>query len=179
MKKEIKLESKSPKFEIRHIQMSDLKGYWECINNSQTRKGFLSTPKSLAEAKKKLREYIHNRRKIPIESEFFAIVYQNQFAGFISLKDLNKKYLLHKCTIGYCIHPKFRGKGIATAAVKIITKYGFKKYKLKRIEGYCRTFNKASARVLEKVGYKLEGILRKNKFKDGEYLDDMVWAKVK
>lgn len=43
----------------------------------------------------------------------------------------------------------------------------------------CRTFNKASARVLEKSGYKLEGILRKNKFKDGKYLDDMLWAKTK
>src|SRR3989344_593019 len=173
------LKSKNPKFELRHIEMSDLKGYWECINNPQTKKGFLNTPKSLAEAKETLQEYINNMKKIPIESEFFAIIYQNQFAGFISLKDLNKKYFEHKCDIGYCIHPKFRGKGIATASVNLITKYGFKKYNLKRIEGYCRTFNKASARVLEKAGYKLEGILRKNKHKDGKYLDDMIWAKVK
>jgi len=41
-----------------------------------------------------------------------------------------------------------------------------KKYKLKRLEGWCRTFNKPSARVLEKSGFKLEGILRKNKCKN-------------
>jgi len=68
---------------------------------------------------------------------------------------------------------------LATEAVKKVTSYGFKKLKLKRIYGYCRTFNKSSARVLEKAGYKLEGILRKNKYLRGKYVDDMVWGKVR
>ena len=68
---------------------------------------------------------------------------------------------------------------MVTESVEKITSYGFDKLKLKRISGYCRTFNKASAKVLERAGYKLEGILRKNKFVKGKYLDDMVWGKVK
>ena len=43
----------------------------------------------------------------------------------------------------------------------------------------CRTFNKASARVLEKAGYIHEGTLHKNKLSNGKYLDDMIWAKWK
>jgi RimJ/RimL family protein N-acetyltransferase len=43
----------------------------------------------------------------------------------------------------------------------------------------CRTFNKASARVLEKAGYKYEGTIHKNKFLNGKYVDDMIWAKWK
>jgi RimJ/RimL family protein N-acetyltransferase len=42
-----------------------------------------------------------------------------------------------------------------------------------------RANNKASARVLEKAGYKLEGILRKNKCVDEVYLDDFVYSKIK
>jgi RimJ/RimL family protein N-acetyltransferase len=42
-----------------------------------------------------------------------------------------------------------------------------------------RAKNKASARVLEKAGYKLEGILKKNKCVDGEFLDDFLYAKVR
>ena len=92
---------------------------------------------------------------------------------------MNQKYAEHKAVIGYCLHPKFRGRGIMARAVKLVTKYAFKKYKLKRISGMCRTFNKSSIKVLERAGYKLEGILRKNKMKDGKYVDDMVWAVVK
>ena len=55
----------------------------------------------------------------------------------------------------------------------------FKKHKLKRISAMGRAKNKASARVLEKSGYKCEGILRKNKCVDGVYLDDFIYARVK
>ena len=66
-----------------------------------------------------------------------------------------------------------------TKVLKKVISYAFKKYKLKRLEAWTRTFNKAVARLNEKVGFKLEGVLRKNKCKNGEYLDDMVWAKIK
>jgi len=66
-----------------------------------------------------------------------------------------------------------------TKAGKMATKYFFEKYKLRRISGNVRTFNKASARVMEKSGYKLEGILRKNKLKEGKFMDDMVYSKVR
>ena len=42
-----------------------------------------------------------------------------------------------------------------------------------------RANNKASAKVLEKADYQLEGILRKNKRVDGIYLDDFIYSKIK
>ncbi len=77
------------------------------------------------------------------------------------------------------MHPKFRGKGLTTKAVKYVVSFAFKKYSLKKIEARCRTFNKASARVLEKAGFVLEGILHKDLKKNGKYLDNMCWAKFK
>ena len=111
--------------------------------------------------------------------ESFAIEVKGEFAGWIEVNGLNKKHAEHRGNVGYCISPEFRRYGIATKALKLITAHAFKKFKLKRIDGWCRTHNQGSARVLEKAGYKLEGILRKNKFKNGKYLDDMVWAKIK
>jgi RimJ/RimL family protein N-acetyltransferase len=66
-----------------------------------------------------------------------------------------------------------------TEAVKLITKFGFEKLKLKRIEAFVFTFNKASKRVLEKAGYKLEGILRKNSKKGNKFFDDYLFAKIR
>src|SRR3989339_887363 len=47
---------------------------------------------------------------------------------------------------------------IGIAAHKLFVRYAFKNYNLKRLQGNVRIFNKASARMLEKSGYKLEGI---------------------
>lgn len=169
---------KTKNFLLRHINMNDAKIYFESQLDKESKKGFMSTPATLAEAKKEIREKLLAMKKRT--GETFAIEVGGEYAGYVEIHDLTtKERYKHTAVIGYCIHPKYRGKGITTKAVKLVTAYAFKKYNLKRISGWCRTFNKASARVLEKAGYTLEGIMRKNKFKDGKYLDDMIWAKVK
>lgn len=159
--------------------MSDAKGFFDCQQDRLSRLGFMTIPKNLADAKKEIRKKIAEYKKRKPHSESFVIDVKGDFAGFIEIHDLNEKFFEHRAKISYGIHPGFRNKGLATKAVKVITPYAFKKYKLKRVWAWCRSYNKASARVLEKAGYKLEGILRKNKFKDGKYLDDMVWAVVR
>ncbi len=164
---------KSKDFVLRPITIKDSLGYLECHQDKEAKRNFMLLPKNLREAKKEIQESFKN------PSLYFVIDVHGEFAGFVHLKLNDNPKSKHSAIIGYGINPKFRGRGLATAATKLVTDYGFKKLKLKRISGLCRTFNKASARVLEKCGYKLEGILKKNKFKDGKYLDDMVWAKVK
>jgi ribosomal-protein-alanine N-acetyltransferase len=170
---------RTKEFILRPITIKDAQGYLECHEDREAQKGFMSVPKNLDEARREIREKISAINKKKPTGESFAIEVNGEFAGWIELNHLNKKYHEHYGNIGYCINKKFRGKGITTKAVKLIVKYAFKKYKLRRLEGTCRTFNKASARVLEKAGFKLEGILRKNKFKDGRYLDDMIWARIR
>lgn len=169
---------KGRNFILRHITVKDAKLYWESQQDKQAKSGFMSTPKTIEDAKKEIREKLSAMKKKT--GETFAIEIEGEYAGFVEIHDMTKKERYkHTAIIGYCMHPKYRGKGITTQAVRLVTSYAFKKYNLKRISGWCRTFNKASARVLEKAGYKLEGIMRKNKFKNGKYLDDMIWAKVK
>ncbi|MFH0868271.1 MAG: GNAT family protein [Candidatus Woesearchaeota archaeon] len=93
-------------------------------------------------------------------------------AGFLNIEN-------HKAEIGYWLGKKYWGKGIVTEAVKLVTNFGFKKLHLKRIYATVFLKNKASARVLEKNGYKREGIMRKFHLKDGKFLDAILYAKVK
>lgn len=167
------LKSKNPEFILRPLTIQDAQGYLECHKDKEAQKNFMSVPKDIKEARAEIK---HDTGSNNLS---WAIEVKGLFAGFIHLELNDKSRYKHSAIIGYGIHPKFRGMGLATKATKLITNYGFKKLKLMRISGMCRTFNKASARVLEKSGYKLEGILRKNKFKDGKYLDDMLWAKVR
>lgn len=165
---------KVKEFILRPITFSakDVQGYLACHTDAEAKKNFMSIPKTPAEAKKEMKSGMKQALSLVIDMD-------GQFAGFVHLKMNDSPKYKHAAIISYAIRKEFRGKGLATKATKLLTDYGFKKLKLVRISGMCRTFNKASARVLKKAGYKLEGILRKNKVKDGKYLNDMVWAKVK
>ncbi|MGE0792561.1 MAG: GNAT family N-acetyltransferase [Candidatus Woesearchaeota archaeon] len=176
------LNSKNKTLLLRNLKISDLKLYFEIMQDKETKKGFMTTPNTIQEAKKELQELISETKKKNPKNISLAIIYENNFAGYVGCYVRNKKPFTEKgveAAIVYSIHPNFRGKNIATNAVKLLVNYIFKTYKIKRISGRCRTFNKASARVLEKAGFKLEGIHRKEAYKDGKYLDNMIWAIVK
>jgi RimJ/RimL family protein N-acetyltransferase len=81
--------------------------------------------------------------------------------------------------IGYWLGEPFWGRGIITKALAAMTKYAFSNFDLIRLYAYVFETNPASMRVLEKAGYKLEGRLRKSVIKDGQILDQMVYAMLK
>jgi len=63
--------------------------------------------------------------------------------------------------IGYTIIPSERDKGYGTEAVQILTDYLFLIRDIVRVQAVVDTENESSRRVLEKTGFKREGILRK------------------
>lgn len=81
--------------------------------------------------------------------------------------------------IGYWLGEPFWGHGIATRAVDAMTDYAFAHYPIVRIYANVFEGNPASARVLEKAGYELEGRLRKSVYKDGKLLDQLVYGIVR
>jgi len=113
--------------------MSDAKGYFECQQDKEAKKGFMTVPSSVEDAKKEVKKIISQYRKKKPENEQFVIEINNEFAGYVSIDDLNEKHFEHRAGIGYAIHPNFRGKGITTKAVKLVTNYAFKKHNLKHI----------------------------------------------
>ena len=78
--------------------------------------------------------------------------------------------------LGYWLAEPFWGQGITTRAVRQTVDYGFEHWDITRI--YARPFgtNIASQKVLEKAGFVLEGRFEKTIFKNGEYLDELIYA---
>lgn len=112
-----------------------------------------------------------------IPGTFFAIATDIETIGSIALtpgKDV------HRFTVelGYWLAEPFWGKGIMTEAVRTLSEYAFKELDIHRIFAEPYTTNIASARVLEKAGFVLEGIVRDNVFKDGRFLDQFVYSKL-
>lgn len=78
--------------------------------------------------------------------------------------------------LGYWLAEPFWGKGIMTEVVKQMVKYGFSQFDFQRI--FARPFgtNLASQKVLEKAGFRLEGRFDRTLIKNGEWLDELVYA---
>lgn len=85
----------------------------------------------------------------------------------------------HRAEIGYWLAKPFWGQGIMTTVVRALCAYAFSEWNLVRITAHVFTFNKRSARVLEKNGFQFEGLLRKHHQKGGQFVDSLLYAKVK
>lgn len=76
----------------------------------------------------------------------------------------------HEADMGFELAPDHWGNGYATEAAQAILRVGFGEMGLHRIWAACIAENQASARVLQKLGMRLEGLLRdKECFKDRKW----------
>jgi RimJ/RimL family protein N-acetyltransferase len=79
--------------------------------------------------------------------------------------------------IGYVLVPNERGKGYCSEAVQIMVDYLFLSMgDIVRIQAHTDVRNAASQKVLEKVGFKKEGTLRKSRFERGEWGDWFIYS---
>jgi RimJ/RimL family protein N-acetyltransferase len=81
--------------------------------------------------------------------------------------------------LGYWIGETYWGRGIATAAVRAVTEHALAAHDLVRVFALPFAHNRASARVLEKAGFALEGVLRSSAIKDGRVLDQLLYARIR
>ncbi|PXV66759.1 RimJ/RimL family protein N-acetyltransferase [Dysgonomonas alginatilytica] len=105
----------------------------------------------------------------------FAIEVDEEAAGSIGIfpqTDIHCK----NAELGYWLSEEHWGKGIMPEAIKQIVDYGFKTFDITRIFARPFSTNRQSQRVLEKAGFKLEGKFEKVLFKNGEYLDEFIFA---
>ncbi len=88
---------------------------------------------------------------------------------------------VHRFTaeLGFWLAEPFWNKDIMTEAVVRFTEHAFEKFNLFQIYAEPYVTNPASARVLEKAGYILEGTLRANVYKDGKVFDQFLYSKVR
>ena len=80
--------------------------------------------------------------------------------------------------IGYWLAEPYWGRGIMTGAVRAVIDYAIQELPLNRIFAAPFAPNLASFRVLEKTGFQREGTLRASVVKNGEILDQIMYARL-
>ncbi len=108
----------------------------------------------------------------------FAIDVGGEAVGSVSLK-LGSDVERRSAEIGYWLGEAYWGRGIMSAAVGAVTAYAHRELDLLRVFAVPFARNPASVRVLERAGYRREGVMRRSAVKDGEILDQYLYAAVR
>lgn len=85
----------------------------------------------------------------------------------------------HRAEIGYWLAKPYWGRGILSAVVPVLCHLGYTDLGLVKITAHVFAGNRASARVLEKSGFTQEGYLRKHYLKEGQYIDSLLFGRLK
>ena len=105
----------------------------------------------------------------------FAIDLNGEAIGSIGIfpqADVHRK----NAETGYFLAEEFWGQGIMPEAIRQIVEYGFKTFDITRIFARPYGHNLKSQRVLEKAGFILEARFEKALFKNGEFVDELIYA---
>lgn len=86
----------------------------------------------------------------------------------------------HRAELGYDLDPDLWGQGLMTEALTSIVGFGFRRMRLRRIEVYIAPYNKASMRLVKRLGFKREGLLREHGLNEfGKPEDDVIFSLLK
>ena len=157
---------------LRAIEYEDLDMLREMANDPWTESmvGGWSFPISSKEQIEWYEKLLKNQSSIQLIIE----TKEDGPIGFTGLRDIDWK---NRCADGgiKITNRKNMSKGIATDSYMTILRYAFYELQLNRVNGSILDYNKASQHVLlDKVGYKQEGVRRKAVFKTGRYHDSIL-----
>ncbi len=105
----------------------------------------------------------------------FVIEYNGQLAGQLNVSSIAYGSL-SSATIGYWVSERFAGKGVTPTAVALATDHCFFGVGLHRMEICIRPENEPSLRVVEKLGFRYEGLRRRYIHINGDWRDHFCFA---
>ncbi len=139
---------------LREITLDDKEELFKLHSNPEVQK-YTGEPavKSIEEIKKAIRTRISNYKKYGFGRWATILKSGMQFVGWAGLAYLPE---FDEIDLGYRFLPKYWGSGIATEASHAILTYGFDQLELKKIVAIAMKENKASIRVMEKIGMEFD-----------------------
>ena len=168
------MELKLERCTIRDYRMSDAESLAKHANNRKVWLGLRDAfphPYTIEDAKNFL-----EGSSAGLPKKNFCIDIDGAAVGGIGLR-LGEDVQRHTAEFGYWLAEEYWGHGLMSEIVPAFADYCFQEFSLKRLFAMPHSSNPASARVLEKAGFVLEGRLRNNVIKDGKILDSLLYAK--
>ena len=130
---------------------------------------------SRASFRRRVRHYLRDLREDVGYALFIYATATNALVGGLTLCNV-RRGVTQSCTLGYWIGADHAQKGYMTAAVRAVVPFVFDSLELHRLEAACLPTNTASIRLLEKTGFKREGLARRYLRINGAWQDHLLYA---
>ena len=146
---------------LRMVELSDCQQYYLDWLNDKEVNQYLET-RWKEQSIEVIKDFVTSIRT-STHSYLFAIIYNDKHVGNIKIGPVHPLY--KHAEVSYFIGDKnVWGKGIATEAISLISKFAFEVLKLHKLQASAYEQNIGSQKALLKAGYKEEGIFRKKYF---------------
>lgn len=167
---------KGKKVLLRAYKEEDIEKVLEFVNDSEV-KSFLDLNIPFPINKWNEERWIKKIREQNDLTYDFAIeeIDSGKCIGGCSINSVNIKN--RNCTIGIMIGDKdYWGKGYGYDALSILIKFIFEECNIEKIKLGVFSFNERARNCYKKLGFKEEGILKKEIYRHGKYYDEIVMA---
>ena len=161
-------------FLIRKLKKSDASSLYKNVKDKEIVRYTLNIPHPYQ--KKDAAEFIGRSIKEWNEgkSYVFGIEIDKEIVGICSINNIDKES--RHGTLGYWLGKKYWGQKFMSKAAKAVVDFGFKELKLHRIEVTHFAENIASQKIIQKLGFKLEGKEREKIFRFGRWHDHLLYG---
>lgn len=163
---------------LRELTENDAQAILDCFSNPDVLRHYGQKPlTSLEQVKQIIQNFSHNfENKLGIK---WGIAKQGQ-EGIIGTIGFQEWSIEHKkAEISYALFPNSWGHGYAKEAVEKVISYGFQEMDLVRIGAIVFTENLSSNKLLEKLGFEKEGVLRNYMHQNNQAYDTNIYSVIK
>lgn len=160
---------------VRPIAFEDAQAWAAYVCLAEVKRHMSSTTESVEDVVRDIEKTLADER--PTQVRFVIEVPRTrQLVGTVGFHTISE---LHgTAEISYDVTPSEWGKGVATAACRAATKWGFEERGWHRIQGTTVLANLASQRVLERCGFQREGLLRNFRMVQGHPTDYWLYSSI-
>jgi putative acetyltransferase len=158
---------------IRKAEPADAEAMWRCFTSPRVVRNTLQTPYRSVES-------VHEQLAKSGEGDHLLVaVVEGEVVGLIGLHTKTRPRVNHIGEIGMLVRDDWQGKGVGSAMMQAVVDLADKWLNLTRLELTVYTDNEPAIALYRKFGFEIEGTMRKSAFRDGEFVDAHMMARIK
>ncbi len=171
---------RTPRLILRPLKDSDARSVAENINNLNISRWLLVVPHpySLKDARVWIKGNKEKWQRKPVEDYVFGmdLKSEHKIVGGIGIHNVDRYE--GSGEVGYWLGERYWGQGYGSEALTAVVDFAFNRLKLRRLEAGVFDGNPSSGKLLEKLGFRLEGtkIKAKRCKATGEIHDEHIYG---
>ena len=160
---------------LRAIEPSDWEVYFAWNQDDDQARAVSGIP--FPQSKEAVRQWAQQEATRKPEGDAFRFVIENETGEVVG--DLTTHHCEPRAgafSYGITIRREHRRNGYAAGAIALVLRYYFRELRYQKATVSVYSFNEASARLHESLGFQMEGRIRRTVFTDGELFDELVYG---